>query len=61
MPTHAEVAAKLLREAAKFYRVIGEQNDALTDKMNQSARVYDDVAALVENDPTGLLTALNTD
>ncbi len=61
MPTHAEVAAKLLREAANFYRVIGEQNDELTEKLDESAGVYESVADLVESDPTAELQTLDAD
>jgi hypothetical protein len=53
MPTHANLAARLLRDAAKFFRTIGEQNPALKPQMNENATVFEQVAALVEHDPTG--------
>jgi hypothetical protein len=53
MSSHAELAAKLLREAAKFYRAVSEGNPDLSAKLSESARVYESVATLVETDPTG--------
>ena len=41
MPSHAEVAAKLLRDAAGFFRNIGEQNEPLKDQMNENADVFE--------------------
>ena len=55
MATHAQLAAKLLRDAGSFFRNAGEQNPPLKDQMNDNADVYDQVAALVEGDPTGEL------
>lgn len=55
MPTNAEVAAKLLRDAAGFFRNIGEQNEPLSDQMNENADVFEQVAALVEVEPDGEL------
>ena len=53
MPTHAELAGRLLKDAAKFFRTIGEQNEALKPQMEQNADVFEQVAELVENDPNG--------
>lgn len=55
MATHAELAAKLLRDAANFFRNVGEQNPPLKDQMMDNADVYDQVASLVEGNPTGEL------
>lgn len=55
MTTHAELAAKLLRDAAGFFRNVGEQNPPLKDQMLDNADVYDQVANLVESDPAGVL------
>ena len=55
MPTHAQLAAKLLRDAATFFRNVGAQNPALADDMNENAAVYEQVADLTEADPTGEL------
>lgn len=55
MATHAELAARLLRDAAQFFRTIGEQNEPLQDQMTENASVFEQVAGLVEADPTGEL------
>jgi len=55
MPTHAELAARLLRDAASFFRTIGEQNAPLREQMAENASVFEQVAALVERDPAGQL------
>ena len=55
MPSHAQLAARLLRDAAQFFRTVGEQNEPLKDQMQENARVFDQVAALVENDPNGVI------
>ncbi len=53
MPTHAEIAAKLLRDAATFFRSVGEQNAPLLEEMNENAHVYEQIAQLVESGPNG--------
>lgn len=53
MPTHAQLAARLLRDAAHFFRSVGEQNEPLSEQMAENARVFDQVATLVEQDPAG--------
>ncbi len=53
MATHAELAARLLRDAARFFRTLGEQNEPLREQMTENAAVFDQVADLVEKDPTG--------
>lgn len=55
MPTHADLAAKLLREAAGFFNTVGEQNPTLKDQMDENAAVFRQVAGLVEQDPTAEL------
>jgi len=55
MPTHAEVAARLMRDAAAFYRTVGSQNAALKEQMEENAVVFERLADLVEKDPTGTL------
>lgn len=56
MPTHAELAAKLLRDAASFFKTVGEQNEPLKEQMTENADVFEQVAALVEQDPNGELS-----
>lgn len=53
MPTHAQLAARLLRDAASFFRTIGEQNPPLAEQMEENASIFAEVANLVESDPTG--------
>lgn len=53
MPSHAQLAAKLLRDAATFFRNVGAQNPAIADDMNENSAVYEQVADLVEADPLG--------
>lgn len=53
MATNADLAAKLLRDAGVFFRNVAEQNPPIADQMTDNAEVYDQVAAMVEADPTG--------
>lgn len=55
MITHAQLASKLLRDAAVFFRTIGEQNQPLKIQMDENARVFEQVADLVEHDPSGVI------
>lgn len=55
MATYAHLAAKLLRDAATFFRNVGAQNAPLKDQMEDNASVYEQVADLVEKDPNGVL------
>lgn len=55
MPSHAQLAAKLLRDAATFFRNIAEQNEPLKEQMTENASVFDQVADLVETDPGGVI------
>ena len=55
MATHAHLAAKLLRDAATFFKNVGTQNLPLKEQMDDNASVYEQVADLVENDPSGVL------
>lgn len=55
MITHAQLAAKLLKDAAVFFRTIGEQNPPLKIQMEENANVFEQVAALVENEPVGII------
>ena len=55
MPTHAEVAADLLRAAATFFRNIAETNKDLKEQMETNAETYDVIAKLVTSDPQGEL------
>ncbi len=53
--THAELAAKLLRDAATLFRNVGGTNDLSEDRIDQFASLYERAADLVESDPTGVV------
>ena len=53
MPTHSQLAAQLLRDAAVFFETIGQQNEPLRDQMMENAAVFSEVALLVETNPMG--------
>jgi hypothetical protein len=55
MATTADLAAKLLHDAAGFFRSVGEQNPQLQQQMNDNAQVYDQVAEMLAQDPTAEL------
>ncbi len=55
MATHAQLAAKLLRDAATFFRNVGAQNVPLKEQMDDNASVYEQVADLLDRDPLGVL------
>jgi hypothetical protein len=51
MLTHAQLAARLLRDAADFFRHLAQENPALQESMTDNAGIYDQVAQLVEAAP----------
>ena len=53
MATNAEISARLLRHAAEFFRHVGEQNSNLQEQLDSEAKVFETVAEVVEQDPTG--------
>ncbi len=55
MPTHTELATKLLVDASGFFRSLGEQNAELKEQMEENAAVFEQLAALLEQDPQGAL------
>lgn len=55
MPTHAELAAKLLVDAANFFRTLGEQNEQLQTQMFENAGIFDQMAGLLSQSPQGEL------
>ncbi len=55
MISHAQLSAKLLRDAAVFFRTIGDQNPPLKIQMDENANVFEQVADLVEQNPTGVI------
>lgn len=53
MATHAQLAARLLRDAAEFFGHLAKDNPDLADAMTENADIYNQVADLVETDPQG--------
>jgi hypothetical protein len=51
MTTHADLAARLLREAATMFRAMGGPDAQLSQRLDEFAALYDQVADLVEADP----------
>jgi len=55
MPSHAELASKLLIDAAAFFRTLAEQNEPLKEQMSENSNVFEQMAALLSQDPAGSL------
>jgi len=55
MPTHSELASRLLVDAATFFRTLAEQNPELQEQMNENATVFEQMADLIVNEPQGRL------
>ncbi len=53
MATYAQLAARLLKDAATFFRNVGDQNPTLKEQMHDNASVYEQIATLLEKDPLG--------
>ena len=51
MSTNAELAGRLLRQAAEFFHSVGEQNPPIKEQMETNAQTYDLVADWVDEDP----------
>lgn len=52
-PTYAETSAKLLNDAAGFFRMLAEENETVREQMNQNADIFEGAAVLVLNAPEG--------
>ena len=55
MPTHAELATKLLVDASDFFVTLGEQNPPLKDQMDENSTVFKQMGALLAQEPEGAL------
>lgn len=53
--THAEFAARLLREAASIFRSVGGGTPDADDRADEFASIYEQAAAMVERDPLGII------
>ncbi len=58
MTTNAQLAARLLREAAEIYRTLGGENSEVHQQMNDFGTLYERVADMVEADPEGVVEGL---
>lgn len=54
--TIADVGADMLRAAAKFFRAVGRENEQLSEQMERNAQAYEDVANLLEENPSMIVT-----
>ena len=55
MTTYADLAAKLLREAATMFRAMSGPDEDFAKRLEDFATLYEQVADLVEADPLGEL------
>jgi hypothetical protein len=53
MPTHAELASKLLNDAADFFIALGQQSPQLTDQMAENAAVFRQMSDILLSNPAG--------
>lgn len=53
--TYSEIAAQALREAAHFYRVVGEQNPHVDDNLQEAAEAFEAIARQLDLDPQATL------
>lgn len=51
--THAELAGRLLKDAAEFFRTLADQNEPIKEQMEENANVFDQISDLVSTDPLG--------
>ena len=55
MPTHAELAGRLLLDAASFFRTLAGQNESLKKQMSENAIVFEQMANLITRKPEGAI------
>lgn len=55
MPTHAELASRLLADSAGFFRTLGSQNPDLEKQMSENAGVFEQMSGLLDDEPNGNL------
>lgn len=58
MMTNAQLAARLLREAAEIYRTLGAENSGSQQQLNDFSVLYEQVADMLEADPEGVVEGL---
>lgn len=55
MSTHAELAARLLKDAASFFHTVAEQNVTIKEQMLQNASIFEKISEMVLREPLSLL------
>ena len=55
MPTYAELSSKLIFEAAHFFKTLAGQDEGLKDRLEENAKIFEQVGTLIQNDPMGEL------
>jgi hypothetical protein len=50
---YSKVAGDMLKNAAKFYLSVGQQNEPIREQLERSAEIYHQLAQLVAEDPLG--------
>ena len=53
MPTYTQVASQLLNDAAMFFKNVAESNADVAQDMLTNAEVFENLAGLLLNDPSG--------
>lgn len=53
--THGALAAGLLKDASGFFRSLGAQNPPVAEQMELNAGIFEQMAALVSQDPLDIL------
>lgn len=53
--TYADIAAQALREAARFYRLVGEQNPEVSENLTRAASAFEAIADQLDIDPEGAI------
>jgi hypothetical protein len=52
---NAELAGKLLKDAAIFFMTLASQNESIKQQMSENAAVFEQIGILVSDDPLGIL------
>ena len=55
MPTYAELSSKLLFEAANFFNNLAEQDENLAERLQENAKIFQQIGQLLQHDPQGSL------
>ncbi len=55
MPTYAELSSKLLFEASHFFKTLAEQDENLKERLEENAKIFEQVGQLIQEDPMGTL------